>query len=171
MARVASRPKSRSFSSSSPPLLADSWEEEAAALSSSSGSSSRAHSPDSARPHRPRTPTSPLATLPLAPPPTPTTNTHPYHWTSSSIQAARSTSGAGSAGYSQQTPPSQVRPEKQTAVAGRMIAGALGVRAPLKSEESKRYERVLREKVGKERKEKKREEEERERAKQAVWDS
>lgn len=52
-----------------------------------------------------------------------------------------------------------------------MIAGALGVRAPPKSEEGKRYEQVLREKAGREKEEKKREEEERERAKKAVWDS
>lgn len=66
---------------------------------------------------------------------------------------------------------SQARPEKQTAVAGRMIAGALGVRAPPKSEEGKRYERALREKAGREKEEKKSEEQERERAKMAVWDS
>lgn len=52
-----------------------------------------------------------------------------------------------------------------------MIAGALGVRVPPKSEDGKRYERVLREKVGREREGKKREEEEKERAKKAVWDS
>lgn len=168
-AKPTSKNKLRSFSSSSPPPLVDSWEEEAA-LSLSSGSPSRASSPNPAYPQPPLTPTSPLSTLPLAPPPTPITGTHHDAWTGSSTHVARSAQGVGGAGYHQQATP-QARPEKQTAVAGRMIAGALGVRAPPKSEEGKRYERALREKAGRERDGKKREDEERERAKKAVWDS
>jgi len=38
------------------------------------------------------------------------------------------------------------RPEKQTAVAGRLIAGALGVRAPKKTDEQRAYERAVKEK-------------------------
>jgi len=37
------------------------------------------------------------------------------------------------------------RPEKQTAVAGRMIAGALGIRAPKRTEEQRAYDRSVKE--------------------------
>ncbi|EUC29767.1 hypothetical protein COCCADRAFT_29212 [Bipolaris zeicola 26-R-13] len=66
------------------------------------------------------------------------------------------------------------RPEKTTAVAGRMIAGALGVRAPRRTEEEREYDRVMREKERKRRTEEKerekREAEAREARKKAVWD-
>lgn len=51
-----------------------------------------------------------------------------------------------------------------------MIAGALGIRAPVKSEEAKKYEKAVREKVEKEREEMRKEEEERKKAKRAVWE-
>lgn len=67
------------------------------------------------------------------------------------------------------------RPEKQIAVAGRMIAGALGVKAPPKSAEARAYENVVREKekkrLAREREGKRIEAEEAERAKREVWDS
>ncbi|KAL2159860.1 hypothetical protein VTH06DRAFT_1993 [Thermothelomyces fergusii] len=66
------------------------------------------------------------------------------------------------------------RPEKTDAVARRMIANALGMRAPKMTEEQRAYDRAVREK------EKKRREEEKERqrlreeeiakARQAIWD-
>lgn len=66
------------------------------------------------------------------------------------------------------------RPEKTTAVAGRLIAGALGVRAPKRTDEEREYDRVVREKERKrraeEREREKREAEEREARKKAVWD-
>lgn len=66
------------------------------------------------------------------------------------------------------------RPEKTTAVAGRLIAGALGVRAPRRTEEEREYERAVRERERKRRTEEKererREEEQREARKKAVWD-
>jgi len=65
------------------------------------------------------------------------------------------------------------RPEKTTTVAGRMIAGALGVRAPRRTEEEREYDRVMREKEKKRRDEeregKRREDAERERRLAAVW--
>ncbi|PLN83845.1 hypothetical protein BDW42DRAFT_164274 [Aspergillus taichungensis] len=67
------------------------------------------------------------------------------------------------------------RPEKQTAVAGRLIAGALGIRAPKRTEEQRAYDRSVKEQEirrrnrEKEAAEKAREEEER--AKAAVWDA
>ncbi|MCJ1321747.1 hypothetical protein MMC15_007092 [Xylographa vitiligo] len=67
------------------------------------------------------------------------------------------------------------RPEKQTAVAGRMIAGALGVRAPKKTEEQRQYEKAMKEKELKrretERETKRREEASAEKAKAAIWDA
>ena len=69
---------------------------------------------------------------------------------------------------------SDVRPEKTTASAARMIAGALGVRAPKRTEEQRQYDKAVREKEMKrkerEKEEKKREEAEREKAKAAMWD-
>ena len=66
------------------------------------------------------------------------------------------------------------RPEKTDAVAKRMIAGALGVRAPKKTEEQRAYEKAVKEKEIKrknlEKENKKKEQEESERAKAAVWD-
>lgn len=67
------------------------------------------------------------------------------------------------------------RPEKQIAVAGRLIAGALGVKAPPKSEEARAYERVIREqekkRLAKEREGRRVEAEEAERAKRDIWEN
>ena len=67
------------------------------------------------------------------------------------------------------------RPEKQIAVAGRLIAGALGVKAPPKSEEARAYEKVVREKekkrLAREREGRRVEAEEAEKAKRDIWDS
>jgi hypothetical protein len=66
------------------------------------------------------------------------------------------------------------RPEKQTAVAGRLIAGALGIRAPKRTEEQRAYDRAIKEQEIRRRNREKEEEakrkEEDERAKAAVWD-
>jgi hypothetical protein len=65
------------------------------------------------------------------------------------------------------------RPEKSTAVAGRLIAGALGVKAPKKTEEQRAYDRAVKEqeikRKSREKMAKEREMEEAERAKHAVW--
>ncbi|KAK4165986.1 hypothetical protein QBC43DRAFT_24793 [Cladorrhinum sp. PSN259] len=66
------------------------------------------------------------------------------------------------------------RPEKTDAVARRMIAAGLGLRAPRATEEQKAYDRAVREKEKKRREEEKeaarKREEEAAKAKQAVWD-
>ena len=66
------------------------------------------------------------------------------------------------------------RPEKSSAAAGRMIAGALGVKAPKKTEEGKAYEKAVRENERKRRErlkeEQEREEREREANKRAIWE-
>ncbi|KAJ5047112.1 uncharacterized protein L3040_002955 [Drepanopeziza brunnea f. sp. 'multigermtubi'] len=76
--------------------------------------------------------------------------------------------GAGARGDSRQ------RPAKTDAVARRMIAGALGVRAPRKTGEQAAYEKAAREKEAKrrerEREEEKEKEGEKERARRAVWE-
>ncbi|KAK4231311.1 hypothetical protein QBC38DRAFT_244709 [Podospora fimiseda] len=66
------------------------------------------------------------------------------------------------------------RPEKTDAVARRMIAAGLGLKAPRATEEQKAYDRAVREKEKKRREEEKeaarKREEEAAKAKQAVWD-
>jgi len=66
------------------------------------------------------------------------------------------------------------RPEKTDAVARRMIAGALGMRAPKQTEEQRAYDKALREKERKRREEEREQERRRqaeaEKAKQSVWD-
>jgi hypothetical protein len=68
---------------------------------------------------------------------------------------------------------SNTRPEKTDAVAKRLIAGALGVRAPKKTEEQRAYERAVKEREVKRRNGEKeakiRAEEEAKRAKAAAW--
>ncbi|KAI1744133.1 hypothetical protein F4680DRAFT_282551 [Xylaria scruposa] len=86
--------------------------------------------------------------------------------------ASSSTDG----GYGYRGPQSDAarRPEKTDAVARRMIASALGVRAPKATEEQRAYDRAVREKERKKREEEReaerRRKEEAEKAKAAVWD-
>ncbi|KAI1003646.1 hypothetical protein K3495_g4563 [Podosphaera aphanis] len=65
------------------------------------------------------------------------------------------------------------RPEKTDAVAKRLIAGALGLKPPEKTEEQKAYEKAIREKeikrISQEKEAKLKAQEEAERAKNAVW--
>jgi hypothetical protein len=67
------------------------------------------------------------------------------------------------------------RPEKTTATAGRMIAASLGLKAPKKTEEQRKYDRAMKEQEIKRRnREKELKEQEAlddEKAKAAVWDS
>ena len=109
---------------------------------------------------------------PQPPPPTPASPT-PFDFPDSTPYGAgrlRGDSGV-SAGESGRL---DKRPEKTTAVAGRMIAGALGVRAPKRTDEEREYDRAMREKERKRRDEEKererRDNEEREARKKAIWD-
>lgn len=85
---------------------------------------------------------------------------------------------AALASASTRAPPRQrdpnVRPETTMSSASRLIAGALGVRAPKGTEEQRQYDKAVREKEQKrrdrEKEDKKKEEEERIRARAAVWD-
>ncbi len=113
-----------------------------------------------------------------APPPTPSTPS--YHSTamhpsfggnpgSSALSASWSARESGSSGAA----PSR-RPEKTDAVARRLIAGALGIRAPRQTDEQKAYDKSLREAERKrrdeEREAQKREQGEIEKAKKAIWE-
>jgi len=75
---------------------------------------------------------------------------------------------------SDSTPGEEKRPEKSTAVASRLIAAGLGVKAPKRTEEQRAYDKSVREQ---ERKRKEREiqdrkkaEEDKEKAKRSVWE-
>lgn len=67
------------------------------------------------------------------------------------------------------------RPEKTTSTANRMIAGALGIKAPKKTEEQKQYDKAVKEaEIKRKNKEKEQKEQQRledEKAKSAVWDA
>jgi hypothetical protein len=111
------------------------------------------------------------ADYPSAPPPTPISPTSndvyisPYGY---------GTDGAGDVRSSRDRERGDTRPEKTDTVAKRMIAGALGVRAPTKTEEQRAYDRAVKEKEIKRRNREKedavRAKEEAERAKAAVWE-
>ncbi|KAM0325492.1 hypothetical protein ACHAQA_007479 [Verticillium albo-atrum] len=152
-------PKSKSKAKAKKPV-ADSWEDEDDDDSSAS---------DSEAPAPPATDSGAKA-----PPPTPISPTHQS--SGSTRQWASMGGGASDAGpRSPLSPDSERRrPEKTDAVARRMIAGALGVKAPKMTEEQRAYEKSVREQERKrrdaEREREKREREEAERAKLAVWE-
>ncbi|KAH8697330.1 hypothetical protein BGW36DRAFT_397081 [Talaromyces proteolyticus] len=136
--------------------VADSWEDE---LSSGSGTETEEttakigiNSPSS------------KSEGPLAPPPTPITYQGDFtaRWE------------ATSSGPTSRRESPHVRPEKQTAVANRMIAGALGIRAPKRTEEQRAYDRAAKEKEIRRRNKAKEDAAkaiaEEEKAKTAVWD-
>jgi len=142
--------------------VADSWEDE----SLSSGDET----------DRPLT-LQPSADYPSAPPPTPISPTSP----NSSRDAEIFISPYGPNGWTDgSTSPARerernsARPEKTDAVAKRLIAGALGVRPPKKTEEQRAYDRAVKEKEMKRREREKdaarRAEEHAEKAKRAAWD-
>ncbi|KAN0067634.1 hypothetical protein V8E54_014199 [Elaphomyces granulatus] len=119
-------------------------------------------------------PSSSNAEDPLAPPPTPVSTFRRQSWAATSRSPpSASTSPPGTTRISSPSAP-RVRPEKQTAVAGRMIAGALGIRPPARTEEQRAYDRAMKEKEIKRRNRAKEEEakakEEDDRAKAAIWD-
>jgi len=138
--------------------IVDSWEDD----DLSSGD-------ETDRPISPQT----SANYPSAPPPTPI-NGAGYSPFEDGFEA-----GWGPGGGSYDDSPrsdrtgANTRPEKTDAVAKRLIAGALGVRAPKKTEEQRAYERAIKEKEVKRRNGEKeariRAEEEAKRAKAAAW--
>ncbi|KAL9002664.1 MAG: hypothetical protein Q9188_004418 [Gyalolechia gomerana] len=140
--------------------VADSWEDEEADSSPASSDSDTAVSAS-------------ISSVPKAPPPTPISPSgkcgtawgeFPFTHSSASARAYNSNPA--------QSP--SFRPEKSTAAAGRMIAGALGMKTPKRNEEARAYERAIREKESKrivrEREERKAAEERRQQASRQVWD-
>ncbi|KAL4755067.1 hypothetical protein BDW72DRAFT_165001 [Aspergillus terricola var. indicus] len=123
-----------------------------------------------------------VAEGPLDPPPTPISPQTSQPWIANAVAAATAggcgpdstpRSRPGSASTSARDP--NRRPEKQTAVAGRLIAGALGIRAPKRTEEQRAYDRAVKEQEirrrNKEREEAAKAKEEEEKAKAAIWDA
>lgn len=165
----ASKPKTKKK-----PSVADSWEDELESSDEQPKTPCAASGDES--PDYSSTP-SMVAEGPLDPPPTPaspqtsqprstTTRWVPLYGPSSSPTRPAS-SGRGS-------PTGPVRrPEKQTAVAERLIAGALGIRAPKRTEEQRAYDRAMKEREmrrrSREKEEAAREKEEEDRLKAAVW--
>ncbi|OBS21981.1 hypothetical protein FPOA_08318 [Fusarium poae] len=133
-------------------VIADSWED--------ADSDSESEAEDESNKPTP-TPT----VTPAPPPPTPMSPVGDLSWTSMS-----SSSGTGSRG---ETDPDR-RPEKTDAVARRMIAAGLGLKAPKQTEEQKAYQRSVREQEKKKREQEREEEKKRqaevEKAKAAIWD-
>lgn len=109
--------------------------------------------------------------VPSAPPPTPISPSIYPAWDSGLGSPG---AGYGAASARDRGEEERRRPEKSTAVAGRLIAGALGVKAPKKTEEQRAYERAMKEQEIKRKNRSKaaqqKEKEEAERAKSAVWD-
>lgn len=138
--------------------VADSWEDEDV----------------SDEPEEPTTPkASASANAPVAPPPTPATPSFtrpPDNWgspeTFSSPQSSSSSSSAAARDGR--------RPEKTDAVARRLIAAGLGLKAPKQTEEQRAYQKSVREQERKRRDEERAEQQRRaeaaERAKAAMWD-
>ena len=159
--------------------MADSWDLDDDAHTGSDTETEQASSSNSVKnkadsPHDALEPISTTGSRdvpPNPPPPTPASPTQfEYPDTATSAPYSLSSEGPRSRGSSSL----DKRPEKTTAVAGRLIAGALGVRAPKRTEEEREYDRVMREKERKRRTEEKerekREAEAREARKKAVWD-
>jgi len=155
-----------------PKDVVDSWEEDV-----SSESDTEPQTPLESPDHTLKPITSNTA-MPNVPPPTPMlpkSGTGYVDW-----QPATALGGGRPQSYAQQ--PSQdaldeqrKRPEKTTAAAGRMIAAGLGLKAPKKTEEQRKYDRATREqeirRKNREKEDKEREKLEDEKAKAAVWDS
>ncbi len=108
------------------------------------------------------------ATYPSAPPPTPISPS-----TTRSQPSFAAPFGYSIDGVAEARPERTTRPEKTDAVAKRMIAGALGIKAPKKTEEQRAYDRAMKEKVMKQRNQEKeaaaKAKEEAEKAKAAIW--
>ncbi|KAI1646065.1 hypothetical protein F4815DRAFT_444656 [Daldinia loculata] len=163
-------PKGKSKGKKAAPV-ADSWEDEDVPSDTESPSPLPTTSPLSPS-IDPKIDGSGLA----APPPTPSSpssyglGTPPWQPIPGAVSGGNSSSSSSGESLEREGK----RPEKTDAVARRMIASALGVRAPRPTEEQRAYDRAVREKERKRREEEreaeKRRREEAERAKVAIWE-
>lgn len=117
--------------------------------------------------------------FPDAPPPTPSIlspSLQSDYWSQAQVPSmgAAFDSPMSASSHRTSSADENKRPEKSTAVASRLIAAGLGVKAPKRTEEQRAYEKSVREqerkRKEKEIQERKRAEEERERAKRSVWE-
>lgn len=169
--RTAAKPKSAP--------VAESWDDGLSSGSDTETENSDLTSSLSRSSTKERDSLSPISTAnsadpPNPPPPTPASPT-PFDFPDSVPYGAGGGLGSGthSRGGSGTHSPAR-RPDKTTAVAGRLIAGALGVRAPKRSEEEREYDKAMREKERKrkeeERKKEQKEKQAAEERKRAVWE-
>ena len=172
---AAPPPRAKGPKKSSP--VADSWEDEADAsddgsdaeatpVAGAAGSNAGTSAP-------PPTPMSPVAASSKRAFPPPASALATPGFTIPPFDGPGGYAPPQSQSQSQSGGPSK-RPEKTDAVARRMIASALGMRAPKATEEQKAYDRAVREKERKRRDEEKEKERQREeeaaKARQAIWD-
>lgn len=155
--------------------IADSWDQEDDSDSSSNNDQL------SALPVPNRSKAYVLSDYPSAPPPTPAAP-QPKHFSKpaamdefAQFEAPHAALASATSTRSQprQRDPN-TRPETTMSSASRLIAGALGVKAPKRTEEQRQYDKAVKETERKrrdrEKEDRKREEEERVRARAAVWD-
>jgi len=190
---VAATKKKPAASKQKPAEVADSWEDEddeedspskdAAPRGITTITTTTAGDADLLDDDEPDTPSASRTRVPSPPPPTPMDPRHTPvpDWDSSAFRGGggigadwpSSPSSSSASSSARDLPPSR-RPEKTDAVARRMIAAGLGLKAPRQTEEQKAYQRSIREQERKrreqEREQEKRRQEEVERAKAAVWD-
>lgn len=161
--KSSSKTPSSKVSSKSKAPIVDSWED--VASDSSSDIETETHGQSQSRDIE----------MPGPPPPTPVSTT-PLSYPSfpSSQQSAYLDPSAPRTKDWWSRQEDGARPEKQTAVAGRLIAGALGVR-PQRTKEQREYDKITREnekkRIEKRKEEQRKEAEEDERAKNEVWGS
>lgn len=155
--------------------VADSWEDESSDGEEGGKGKQEQEDDESDAPERRRVPPPYNPSTPAqqtsgfaAPPPTPST---PSYNADASWKSMMAAGGGGEPG----SPDAErKRPEKTDAVARRMIASALGVKAPRLTDEQRAYDRALRDKERKRREAEKEEEKKRkedaEKAKLAMWE-
>lgn len=144
--------------------IADSWEDDADSPADEvNGSGKGGHN------------TSKKPSIPAPPPPTPA-SPQPAFPTWNAIDAEVDRSRTLGGGVDPRSPNDDIRrQEKSTAVASRMIAAGLGVKAPKRTEEQRAYDRAAKEneikRKNREKEDLARQEAENEKAKAAVWDA
>ncbi|EAQ88182.1 predicted protein [Chaetomium globosum CBS 148.51] len=169
---TTTQPRTKTQSKSGP--VADSWEDEADEDDETGPDTAEAtpvaalgHAGTSAPPPTPMSPLGSANKRPFSPSalPGPGFSIPPFEGTGDYPGSSPLSSSSGG--------PSK-RPEKTDAVARRMIASALGMRAPKPTEEQRAYDRAVREKEKKRREEEKEQERLKEeaaaKARQAIWD-
>ncbi|KEF52834.1 uncharacterized protein A1O9_11251 [Exophiala aquamarina CBS 119918] len=161
-----------------PQAVVDSWEDEDTNSPQDEGSNAQTPTDTSDSSFNPAK----RVNSALAPPP-PTPISPEHNGQSIDWSTARVLGGGRPTPYSASNPSStpsdsdreRRRPEKSTATASRLIAAGLGMKAPKKTEETRQYERAVREqeikRKNREKEAQEREKEADEKLKAAVWDS